>query len=411
MRFISRRNIVVNLDIGTSTIKAALAEVLAGHDINILGVTHVPSLGLRKGSIVDIESTAKAIDECLNNLERLTGIEILSASVGFSGVNISIVNNHAVVAIGNPSYEITQDDKERVLQSARNIGMPPDKAIVHTVERQYIVDGYDGVKDPVGMVGSRLECEVAIILSALAAIQNIKRSSARINLNLDGIIYNPLLASEAVLLPNEREMGVALVDIGAGTTNISFFEKGSILYTSVIPVGGEYITKDLAIVLRTSLEEADKIKIINGVASPEMAEHEKMIDVRNIQGRELKQVSQEVIADIISARVVEIMEMVYAELNHFGCLDRIFGGIVLTGGGASLTGIIQFTENYLHIPVRLGTPENLRGILVDFNKPENAAVLGGIIYAAQFIELGYQDKQQLPGIIDKIVFWLKDLFR
>lgn len=411
MRFISRRNIVVSLDIGTSTIKAALAEVLAGHDINILGVTHVPSLGLRKGSIVDIESTAKAIDECLNNLERLTGIEILSASVGFSGVNISIVNNHAVVAIGNPSYEITQDDKERVLQSARNIGMPPDKAIVHTVERQYIVDGYDGVKDPVGMVGSRLECEVAIILSALAAIQNIKRSSARINLNLDGIIYNPLLASEAVLLPNEREMGVALVDIGAGTTNISFFEKGSILYTSVIPVGGEYITKDLAIVLRTSLEEADKIKIINGVASPEMAEHDKMIDVRNIQGRELKQVSQEVIADIISARVVEIMEMVYAELNHFGCLDRIFGGIVLTGGGASLTGIIQFTENYLHIPVRLGTPENLRGILVDFNKPENAAVLGGIIYAAQYIELEYQEKHQLPGIIDKIVFWLKDLFR
>lgn len=371
----------------------------------------MPSYGLRKGSIVDIESTAKALDDCLNNLERLTGFEVFSALIGFSGVNISIINNHAVVAVGNPNYEITQDDKERVLQSARNIGLTPDKAIIHTIERQYIVDGYDGVKEPVGMVGSRLECEVAIVLSAMAAVQNIKRSCSRINLDIDGIIYNPLLASEAVLMPNEREMGVALIDIGAATTTISFFEKGSILYTTVIPVGGEYITKDLAIVLRASLEEADKIKIKDGVASPEMSEMDKVVEVRNIQGREIKQVSQEVIADIISARVVEIMEMVYAELNHFGCLDRIFAGIVLTGGGANLTGIAQFAENYLQIPVRLGSPENLRGIPVDFNKPENASVLGGLIYAAQFVDLMYKEKSYIPGVIDKIGFWLKDLFR
>jgi cell division protein FtsA len=388
-----------------------LAEVLPGHDINILGVAHAPSLGIRKGSIVDIESSAKAIDECLNILEKLTGIEIHNALVGFSGVNISIINNHAVVAVGNPSYEITNDDKERVLLSARNIGIPPDKAIIHTIERQYIVDGYDGIKDPVGMIGGRLECEVAIILAAVSAVQNIKRSTARINLNLDGVVYNPLLASEAVLLRNEKEMGVALVDIGAGTTTVSFFEKGSLLYTSVIPVGGEYITKDLAIVLRTSLEEADKLKIKEGVASPEMADQEKMVDIRNVQGRDLRQVSQEVIADIISARVVEMMEMVYAELNHFGCLDRIFAGIVLTGGGANLTGMVQFAEEYLHIPVRLGSPDNVRGISTDFNKPENAAVLGGIIFSAQFIESVYEDKSNISGIIQKIAYWLKDLFR
>ncbi len=374
-------------------------------------MAHVPSLGIRKGSIVDIENAAKAIDECLNNLEKLTGIEIHNALVGFSGVNISIVNNHAVVAVGNPSYEINNDDKERVLLSARNIGIPPDKAIIHTIERQYIVDGYDGIKDPVGMIGGRLECEVAIILAAVSAIQNIKRSTARINLNLEGVIYNPLLASEAVLLRNEKEMGVALVDIGAGTTTVSFFEKGSILYSSVIPVGGEYVTKDLAIVLRTSLEEADKLKIKEGVASPEMADQEKMVDIRNIQGRDLRQVSQEVIADIISARVVEMMEMVYAELNHFGCLDRIFAGIVLTGGGANLTGMVQFAEEYLHIPVRLGSPDNVRGISTDFNKPENAAVLGGIIFSAQFVESVYEDKSNISGIIQKIAYWLKDLFR
>jgi cell division protein FtsA len=376
-----------------------------------LGITRVPSLGLRKGSIIDIESTAKAIDECLNALEKLTGIEIMSAVVGFSGASISIINNHAVVAVGNPDYEITLDDKERVLQSARNIGLPPDKVIVHTIERQYIVDGYDGVKDPVGMAGSRLECEVAIILSALAAIQNIRRSAARINLELERVIYNPLLASEAVLIPNEKEMGVALVDIGAGVTTVSYFEKGSILYTAVIPVGGEYITKDLAIVLHTSLDEAERIKISSGVVSPEMAEQDKMIEIQNLQGRESRQVSQEVIADIISARVVEIMEMVYAELNSFGCLDRLYAGIVLTGGGANLTGIAPMAEEYLNIPVRTAVPENLRGIATDFNKPENAAVLGGAIYAARTVKMEYAENSFLPGLINKLTDWFKDLFR
>ena len=376
-----------------------------------MGITRVPSLGLRKGSIIDIESTAKAIDECLNALEKLTGIEIMSAVVGFSGASISIINNHAVVAVGNPDYEITLDDKERVLQSARNIGLPPDKVIVHTIERQYIVDGYDGVKDPVGMAGSRLECEVAIILSALAAIQNIRRSAARINLELERVIYNPLLASEAVLIPNEKEMGVALVDIGAGVTTVSYFEKGSILYTAVIPVGGEYITKDLAIVLHTSLDEAERIKISSGVVSPEMAEQDKMIEIQNLQGRESRQVSQEVIADIISARVVEIMEMVYAELNCFGCLDRLYAGIVLTGGGANLTGIAPMAEEYLNIPVRTAVPENLRGIATDFNKPENAAVLGGAIYAARTVKMEYAENSFLPGLINKLTDWFKDLFR
>ena len=297
------------------------------------------------------------------------------------------------------------------MQSARNIGLPPDKVIVHTIERQYIVDGYDGVKDPVGMAGSRLECEVAIILSALAAIQNIRRSAARINLELERIVYNPLLASEAVLISNEKEMGVALVDIGAGVTTVSYFEKGSILYTAVIPVGGEYITKDLAIVLHTSLDEAERIKISSGVVSPEMAEQDKMIEIQNMQGRESRQVSQEVIADIISARVVEIMEMVYAELNSFGCLDRLYAGIVLTGGGANLTGIAPMAEEYLNIPVRTAVPENLRGIATDFNKPENAAVLGGAIYAARTVKMEYAENSFLPGLINKLTDWFKDLFR
>jgi cell division protein FtsA len=401
---------VVGLDVGTSNIKAALAEINSSQDISILGLSKIPSLGLRKGNIIDIESTARSINECLNDLERMTGVQVTSALVGFAGGGISAVNNHAVVAVGNPNYEITQDDKERVLQSACNIALPPDKTIVQKVERQYIVDGYDGVKDPVGMVGSRLEVEVAIIVAATAAIQNMQRSTQRINLHIDKIIYNPLLVAESVLLPTEREMGAVLIDIGGGTTELSFFENGSILYTTVLPIGGEYITKDLAIVLRTSIEEAARIKEAKGLASPDMARDDMMINVRNIQGKDMKQVSQQVVAEIINARIVELMEMIYAELKEFACLDRMPGGIVLTGGEAELPGIVDIMEEYLNVPVRLGLPENLRGIPTENNRAQNAAVIGGLIYAARKLDLNYESSQSVFGIFNKIRFWFKDLF-
>jgi Actin-like ATPase involved in cell division len=221
---IRKRNTIVALDIGTSYIKAAMAEVIVGQDINLLGISRVPSRGMRKGNIVDIESAAKAVEACLNDLERLTGIEINNAVLGFSGGSISSLNNHAAVAIGNPNSEISRDDKERVLQSAHSISLPADKTIVQTVERQYIVDGYEGVMDPVGMVGSRLEAEVTIITAATAAIQNLYRCASRVNLHINSLLYNSLLAGEAVLVPAEKEMGVVLVDIGAGTTDVAFLK-------------------------------------------------------------------------------------------------------------------------------------------------------------------------------------------
>ncbi|MDD2509655.1 MAG: cell division protein FtsA [Syntrophomonas sp.] len=405
------RNIVVALDVGTSFIKAAMAEFSLDQEINILGVSQVPSLGLRKGNIVDIESTARSIDSCLNDLERLTGVDIASTLLGFSGSSVYAINNHAVVAVGNPSYEITQDDRQRVLQSACNIALPPDKTIVQAVERQYIVDGYDGVKDPIGMVGSRLELETTIIVAATAAIQNMHRSMQRINLQLEKIVYNPLLVAEAVLLPTEKEMGVVLVDFGGGTTEISFFEAGSLLYTSVLPVGGEYITRDLAIVLRTSLEEATKIKERNAVAMPQIARNDVMINVKNVQGKETRQVSQEVVAEIISARVMEIVEMIYAELKQFGCLDRIPGGIVVTGGEAELSGLVTTIEDYGNIPTRLGIPENLRGIPVDFNRPQNAVILGGLIYSSRYLNINCDNKHGLAALFDQLSRWFKELFR
>jgi len=399
------------LDVGTSAIKVAIGEINHLNEVHVLGLAQVPSSGLRKGNIVDIESTARSIDACLNELERLTGVEIMSALFGFSGISITAVNNHAVIAVGNTNYEITEEDKERVLKSAQNIALPPDKAIVQVIERQYIIDGYDGVKDPVGMVGSRLEAEVLVIIAAAAAVQNLQRSAQRINLHFDELAYNQLLAAESVLMPAEKEMGVALIDMGGGTTEISVFNQGSILCTSVLPIGGDYITKDLAIVLRTSIEEAVRIKENCGVAAPEMAGDDVIVNLHNIQGNEVRQVSQQLVADIISARVQEMMEMIYTELQQLTFLDKLTGGIVLTGGGAQLAGFTQVMEEYMNLPVRRGMPENIKGLSDDINRPQNSVALGALIYGLKNLEpVMLEAKPGVSSVFDRLNYWLKDLF-
>ncbi len=408
---ISRRNILVGLDVGTSAIKAALGEINQQNEVHVLGLAQVASSGLRKGNIIDIENTARSIDTCLNELERLTGLEILSTVTGFSGISVSAVNNHAVVAIGNTNYEISRDDKERVLHSARNITLPPDKTIVQLIERQYVIDGYDGVKDPLGMVGNRLEAEVLIIIAATAALQNLQRSAQRINLHFDQIIYNQVLAAESVLMPAEKEMGVAVVDMGGGTTEISVFNQGAIQATSVLPIGGDYITKDLAIVLRTSIEEAARIKENFGLADPEAARDDVTVNMRNIQGNETKQVSQRLVAEIISARVMEMLEMIYTELQQLADVDKMAGGIVFTGGGAQLTGLVGLMETYMDIPVRLGRPENIRGLSNEMNLPQNAVALGGLMYGLKNMEPAvFEADSGISSVFDKVSLWFRDLF-
>jgi cell division protein FtsA len=380
-------------------------------ELNIMGVSRVPSRGVRKGQIVDIESTARCVEECIAELERLTGVEVYHAMLGFSGISVNAINNHAVVAVGNPSYEITLEDKERVLQSARNIALPSDKAIIQTIERQYVVDGFEGIKDPVGMVGSRLEAEATILVAATAAVQNLQRSASRINLHINGIVYNPLLACEAVLSHSEKELGVILVDIGAGKTEISHFQEGNMFNTAVLPFGDEYITRDLAIVLRTSMGEAARIKEVYGVANPDLSRDDLLIEVKNLHGKDVdKRISQRVVAEIISARVMEMTEMISTEIKQFDNLEQIPGGIVLTGGGAELQEISSFMEDGLNIPVRPGIPENIRGVPNDLKRPQNAAVLGGLLYAARYININESFDKGLPGVFNKINDWLKELF-
>lgn len=410
MLIIRKRNILVSLDIGSSSIKAAVGELNYGENIHILGIATVQSNGVRKGNIIDIEGSARCIDECLQKLERIAGVEITSSLLGYSGGSIDTLNNRAVVAVGNPDFEITVEDKARVLQSVRNVALPLDKCVVQTIERQYTIDGYDGVRDPIGMVGNRLEVEVTLVLAATAAVQNLQRSTGRIGLQIDGLVYNPILAAESVLLPAEKEMGVVLIDIGGGTTDISYFEGGNLLCASVLPVGGDYITRDLAIVLKTSIEEAAMIKENDGVAGPEQASEEHYVKIHNLHGKEINSISQGVIADIINARVIEIIEMIYAELKYFNCLGQMPGGIVLTGGGAQLAGIDEIMQKQMDIPVRIGIPDNLNGVQPDINRPEYAAVIGGLIYSGKNIDFVHKEYHSFSGLFSKVNLWLKEIF-
>lgn len=380
-------------------------------EVHVLGMARVSSAGLRKGNIIDIESTSRSIDSCLNELERLTGREVLSTVTGFSSISISAADNRAVIAVGNPDDVVTVEDKERVLSSATNISLPPDKTIVHVIERQYIIDGYDGVRDPLGMVGNRLEAEALVIYAATAAMQNLQRSARRINLSFDETIYNQLLIAESVLLPAEKEMGVALIDMGAGTTEISIFSQGTIKSTSVLPIGADYITKDLAIVLRTSIEEATRIKEQFGLASPEMAPDDVMIEIHNIQGSEAKQIPQKLVAEIISARVLEMLEMIYTELQQQGELNKLAGGIVFTGGGAQLQGFVTLMEDFMGVPVRLGRPDIIKGLSSELNQPQNSVALGGLICGLKHLDPELiQEQSGVSGIFDRINYWLRDLF-
>lgn len=396
---------------GTSAIKAAIGEVTHLNQIKFLGLAQVHSTGVSKGNLVDIDSTARAVEACLNELERLTGVEIMSTITGFSSVSLSAVNIQAVIAVGRTNGEISREDRERVLHSAKNLDLPPDRTVVQMLERQFIIDGYEGVKDPVGMIGSRLEAEVLVIVAATAAVQNLQRCVKRINLHLGQLAYNQLLAAEAVLLPAEKEVGVALVDVGGGTTEISIFNRGFLLAATVLPIGSDHINKDLAIVLRTSLDEAIQIKENYGIADPEMVSGDIIINVHNLQGTQTRPVHQQLIAEIISARVLEMLEMIYNELEETTDLDNLPGGLVLTGGGAQLNGLVQLMEAYLDIPVRLGIPVNLKGLPDEINKPQNAVVLGSLIYGFNNLEpLLVASRPGVSSVFTKINYWLKELF-
>jgi cell division protein FtsA len=346
---------IAGLDLGTTKVCAIVGEVKDGGTIDIAGIGLSPSHGLAKGVVVNIESTVESIRKAVREAELMAGVEIREVYVGISGEHIKGVESKGVAAI--KSREVGQADVARAIDTARSISIPGTQQILHVLPQEFIIDDLEGIKDPHGMSGSRLDVKVHIITGAVTAIQNIVKSCSRAGLHVIGDpVLQPLASSQAVLTPEEMEIGVGVVDIGGGTTDMAVFREGSLCYTGVIPVGGNLVTSDITVGLRTPTSEAEKIKVKYGCALASLVKHEEMIEVPTTGGRPPRLLSRQILCEIIEPRVAELFELVQQRLRSIGSEDLIASGIVLTGGSSLMEGMQDAAEKYLGMPVRRGTP-------------------------------------------------------
>lgn len=369
-------NIAVSLDIGSSKVCVIIAE-MNKKQFNILGVGTSECKGVRKGIIVDIDSTVDAIRNAIKQAEQMSNKQVKSVFVNLAGGYTKLYKNKGVIAVSREDKEIIPEDVKRVMQTAKVVALPSDKEIIDIIPEQFIVDGIDGIKDPVGMVGVRLEVDANLIVANCTTVQNIIRSVQKAGFAIDGIILEPLGTSTIVLNEDEKELGVALIDIGAETTDISVFKKGSLVFTKLIPVGGNHITNDISIICKISSGDAEKIKKNHGVASFDMVKNDDIIKINNIAGKGEKELYLSEIAQIIDARLYEIFCLIKKELNDNKLLDNLSAGIVITGGGLfNIKGIQEVIQENFSIPVRFGYP-NFIGVA----SPIYSAAAGIALYA------------------------------
>jgi cell division protein FtsA len=372
-----KNRLIVGLDVGTTKTCVVVGEITdAG--VDIIGIGSHPSQGLRKGVVVNIESTVNAIKRAVEEAEHMSGCEISSVYAGVAGGHIQGQNSLGIVAV--KGREVDEEDVQRAVDAAKAIAIPLDREILHVLPQNFIVDDQDGVKVPVGMSGVRLEAKVHIVTGSVTSIQNIIKSVNRVGLDINDVILQQLATSEAVLSDDEKDLGVALIDIGGGTTDIAVFANGSIQHTAVLPVGGNYLTNDIATGLRTPVAEAEKLKIKYGCAHGPMIARDETIEVSSVGGREPREVSRQILCRIIEARMEEIISMAHKEIVRSGFDDLLAAGIVLTGGTAIMEGVVELTERIFHMPVRRGSPAGLGGLTDIVNSPMYAAAVGLVVY-------------------------------
>lgn len=418
-------NTVVALDIGSSKVCILIAEV-SKKQFNILGVGTSDCKGVKKGIIVDIDATVDAIREAVKQAEHMSNREIKSAFVNISGGYTTIHKNKGVIAVTREDREITADDVNRVLQAARVYAVPAGKEIIEIIPEQFIVDGYDEIRDPVGMVGVRLEVDAKLVVASCTTVQNIIRSVQKSGLKVDGITLEPLGTSMVVLSDDEKELGAALVDVGAETIDISVFRRGSLVFTKVIPVGGNHITNDISIISKISWADAEKIKRQYGVASVKMVKNDDIIKINNLAGKGEKDIHLLDIAEIIDARITEMLLLIKKELQENNLLAGLSAGIVITGGGLfNIRGIQDIAQACFEVPVRFGYP-NFIGVA----NPVYSAATGTAMYAlkqkrtssvnagqktqtqeeAAVSSEDYENDDKKPGWVDKIKDFFADFF-
>ncbi|MBI0416198.1 MAG: cell division protein FtsA [Nitrosospira sp.] len=402
------RNLVVGLDIGTSKIIVAVAEVKPEGGFEIIGIGSHLSSGLKRGVVVNIESTVNAIQRALEEVELMTNCKIREVYTGIAGSHIGSFNSHGMVAIKDK--EVSKIDVERVMETAKAVNIPTEQQVLHILNQEFIIDGQEEVCEPIGMSGIRLEVKVHIVTGAVSAIQNIMKCIRRCGLEVRDVILQPLASAMAVLSEDEKDLGVCLVDIGGGTTDIVVFTHGAIRHTKVIPVAGDQITNDIAMALRTPTKDAEDIKCHYGCALRGMTDPEEMIEVPSVGDRGVRQLSRQTLAEVIEPRVEELYSLVQEELRRNGLEDLLSSGIVITGGSSSLQGMVELGEEIFHMPVRLGLP-NYRGSLVEVVRTPRFSTVVGLIIAGME-QIHYRQDIRLKGnllqqIFERMRGWLR----
>ena len=373
-------NFLVACDIGTSKICVLIGEQNDNGSLDVIGKGAASNRGTRKGNIVNVDATIEAIKRAAEEAEIMAGVQISRAWVGVSGSNVRSFNSRGVVAVAGKDREITKEDVARVVDAARGVQIPQDHEVIHVVPREFAVDGQDGVADPVGMVGARLEAEVHVVTAPVAVTQNIVTCANRAGIEAAQLVLEQFAAAEAVLTPDEKELGIALVDIGGGTTEVAVYLRGSIAHTAVIPIGGDHFTNDIAVVLRAPITDAERIKKKHGCALASAVGEDDMVEVPMVGGRAPKLCPRATLSEILQPRAEELLGLIREDFERLGLAKEIRSGVVLTGGGSELEGIVEVAEGIFEGPVRRGLPAGVGGLMDVVSRPEWATATGLLLY-------------------------------
>jgi len=405
------RNLIVGLDIGTSKVVAIVGEVNSADEIEIIGLGSHPSRGLKKGVVVNIESTVQSIQRAVEEAELMAGCQINSVYAGIAGSHIRSLNSHGIVAIRDK--EVMHADVDRVIDAARAVAIPADQRILHIIPQEFLIDNQEGIQEPIGMSGVRLEAKVHMITGAVSAAQNIVKCVRRCGLEVDDVILEQLASSYSVLTEDEKELGVCMVDIGGGTTDIAVFTEGSIRHTAVIPIAGDQVTNDIAVALRTPTQYAEEIKIKYACALRQLASSEETIEVPSVGDRPPRRLARQTLAEVVEPRYEELLTLVQAELRRSGFEDIVAAGIVLTGGSSKMEGLIDLAEEIFHIPVRLGNPQYVSGLVDVVRNPIYATGVGLLLFGQKNSEQRLSDTPSgtgMKGIWTRMKSWFTGNF-
>lgn len=409
-KYQKKADTVVGIDFGTTKICVVVGQIMPD-GLEIIGIGKQPALGMRKGVVVNIPTTVEAVKKAVEVAELMAGCKISSAYVGIAGGHIKGFNSQGVVSIKNK--EVTPQDVERAIDAAKAVAIPLDREVVHVIPQEFVVNDQEGVRDPIGMSGIRLESRVHIVTGAVSSAQNIVKCTNQAGIHVSDIVLEPLASAEAVLSSDEKELGVALVDIGGGTTDIAIFVRGSVVHTGVVTMGGSHITNDIAVGLRTSIQDAETIKIRSGCSMASMLPSEQIIEVPGVGGKKSKEISRSVLAKIIEPRVEEILSLVNQEIIDSGYKHLLSSGIVLTGGASLLEGACELAEFVTELPVRRGGPQGVGGLTDVVSSPIYATAVGLLLYGHRNrsqVSIPAHSEKTYGKIVNRMKAWLGEVF-